>query len=286
MREAQQSTLGVIAGGGALPAALADACPALGLTPVLIGLAGHADPLLRPRCTLWARLGAAGAILDALRREGVRDLVLIGAVRRPSLAEIRPDLTGLRLLWRLGRAAWRGGDDALLTALKRVLEAQGLTVRPVQDFLPDLLAPEGVLTRRAPTSAEMADAAKAMEAAKALGALDIGQAAVAACGRVLALEGAEGTTRMVARVGSFGCAGVLAKRAKPGQDRALDLPTIGPDTVAACANAGLSGIAVEAGGVLIADLAHTVAAADAEGLFLWGCAARPERAQPPTQACP
>lgn len=269
-----QPKLGIIAGGGVLPAALADACVHKGIEPIIVGLAGHADSALCPRCALWARLGAVGAILRTLHKENVRELVLIGSVKRPGLAEIRPDAMGLRLLARLGLAAWRGGDDALLSALRKALEGFGFTLRGAQDFLPTLLAPVGVLTRRAPNPKEEDVAKNALHAALALGALDAGQAAIVQGERILALEGPEGTTAAIERAGHFvvfaGAPVVVAKCAKPVQDRALDMPTIGPQTVQACADAHMAGIAIESGGVLIADLQETVETADRAGLFIVG----------------
>jgi len=270
--------LGIIAGGGALPAALADAAAAAGHPVVLVGLAGHADAALRPRCALWARLGAAGAILRALRRGRARDLVLIGSVRRPTLADwadLRPDWTALCILARLSLG--RGGDDALLRRLRAVLEREGFALHPVQAFLPDLLAPAGVLGTHAPDSSALADIARGLAAARALGAQDVGQAVVVQGGVVLGVEGVEGTAALIARCGPLARPGtprpVLCKCSKPGQDRALDLPTIGPETVAACAAAGFAGIAVEAGGVLIAGLDETVQVANGAGLFLYGSTA-------------
>lgn len=265
--------LGVIAGGGALPGLLADACAAAGTPVTMVGLEGQADESLRPRCALWARLGAAGAILGALKDSGARDLVLIGSVRRPSLAELRPDWAALRILGRVGLGS--GGDDALLRALRAALEDQGFTLHPVQAFLPCLLAPTGPLTRRAPDEAQSADIARGVEVARALGALDVGQAAVVQGGIVLGVEGAEGTAALIARCKGLarrGPSGVLVKLAKPGQDRALDLPTIGLGTVASAVESGLSGIAVEAGGVLIADRNAATRAADDAGLFITGVA--------------
>lgn len=267
------SPLGILAGGGTLPIQLAAACRASGRPVFAVALKGHADPALLghiPHKTL--RLGAAGAILAALRGAGCRELVLIGAIRRPALASLRPDPAGARLLARVGRAAF-AGDDGLLRAVIRVLEEEGFAIRAAQDFLPALLAPPGLLTRAAPDAAARADIARGVAVARALGAADAGQGCVIQQGLVLALEAIEGTDAMLARAGTLarpGPGGVLVKLAKPGQEQRADLPTLGPSTVRAAAAAGLRGIAYAAGASLLADRDALVAAADAAGLFLLG----------------
>ncbi|MDE2005398.1 MAG: UDP-2,3-diacylglucosamine diphosphatase LpxI [Rhodospirillales bacterium] len=265
--------LGILAGGGTLPARLASSVLATGRPVFAIALKGHADPALLahiPHKTV--RLGAAGAILDALRAAGCREIVLIGAVRRPALASLRPDAGGARILARIGRAAF-AGDDGLLRAVIRVLEEEGFAVRAAQDFLPVILAPAGLLTRAAPDAAARADIARGVAVARALGAADAGQGCVIQHGLVLALEAIEGTDAMLARAGPLarpGPGGVLVKLAKPGQEQRADLPTLGAATIRAAAAAGLRGIAYGASTTLIADREALVAAADAAGLFLLG----------------
>ncbi len=265
--------LGILAGGGPLPARLADAVRAAGRPVFLIALKGHADPAtLAPYPHTVLRMGAAGAILDALRAAGCRELVLIGTVRRPPLASLRPDPTGLRLLARVGRAAF-AGDDGLLAAVIRTLEEEGFHVRAAQDFLPAILAPPGLLSRAAPDAAATADIARGIAVARALGAADTGQGCVVQGGLVLAVEAIEGTDAMLARAGTLarpGPGGVLVKLVKPGQETRADLPTIGARTVRAAAAAGLRGIAYAAHATLIADREALIRAADEAGLFLLG----------------
>jgi DUF1009 family protein len=168
------------------------------------------------------------------------------------------------------------GDDRTLRMVAGIFEAEGFAVRAPQEILTDLVAPAGVLTRAAPGETDRRDAARAAAIVAALGAVDVGQGAVVAGGICLGLESIQGTDAMldfVARtagpVRPKGARGVLFKAPKPGQDRRMDLPAIGPGTVEGAARAGLAGVAVEAGGVMVLDLAATVAAADAAGLFLW-----------------
>jgi UDP-2,3-diacylglucosamine hydrolase len=266
-------TLGILAGGGPLPGRVAAAAKAAGRRVFMVGLEGCADPAV---LALWPheviRITNPGRILAALRRFGCQDLVLIGPVRRPSLLGHRPDAEGARILARIGRAAF-GGDDGLLGAVVRVLGEEGFRVIGAQEVLREALGPAGVLSRAAPDALAMADIRRAVEVARALGAVDVGQGCVVQQGMVLALEAAEGTDAMLARCAALarpGPGGVLVKLLKPGQERRADLPTLGVRTVRGAAAAGLQGIAFEAGGTLLADRDAAIAAADAAGIFLLG----------------
>lgn len=277
--------LGIVAGGGGLPARLIAACRAAGRPFFVIALEGQADPAL-PQDTLhaWVRLGAAGEAIARLHAEKCQDLVFVGTVRRPSLADLRPDGWTAWFLARTGTAAM--GDDSLLSALVRTLEHdEGFRVVAVESVLPDLLAREGAYGRQAPGAEDRDDIATAVAAALDLGARDIGQAAVARNGYVVALEHTDGTDAMLARLAEDAPPspprGVLAKVRKPGQESRVDLPTVGTETVRAAARAGLRGIVIEAGGALIADASQLAAAADDAGIFVAGIAvARPENERP------
>lgn len=271
--ESESPTLGIIAGGGALPGRVAAAARAAGRRVFLLGLEGFADPaVLAPHPHAFVRMLAGGRILETLRAHQCRDIVLVGPVRRPSLLDLRPDAEGARLLARIGRAAF-AGDDGLLAAVIRVLGEEGFRVIGAQDVLSQALAPAGLLSRVAPDAVAMADITRGIAVARALGSVDVGHGCVVQQGVVLAVEAAEGTDAMLARCASLarpGRGGVLVKLVKPGQDRRIDLPAIGPETVRAAAAAGLRGIAFEAGATLLADRAASLAAADAAGLFLLG----------------
>lgn len=266
-------SLGIIAGSGALPARVANAALAAGRTVFIIGLEGFADRAsLAPFAHDFARIGAAGRIRELLLANHCQDLVLIGGVRRPSIFEMRPDAEGVKILARIGKAAF-AGDDGLLAAVVRVLGEEGFRVLGAQDILAEVQAPAGLLTRAAPDTQAMADISRGVTVARALGGVDVGQGCVVQQGLVLAVEAIEGTDAMLARCAPLarpGLGGVLVKLAKPGQERRADLPTIGAATVAAAAAAGLRGIAYEAGGALLADRAATLALADDTGLFVIG----------------
>jgi DUF1009 family protein len=265
--------LGIIAGGGELPAKVASAARAAGRGVYIVGLEGFADPaILAPWPHEIRRLGAASRIIAALRENGCQDLVMIGPVRRPSLLDLRPDAEGAKLLARVGRAAF-AGDDGLLAAVIRVLTEEGFRVIGMHEILREAVAPAGVLTQAKPDAQAMADVNRGIHVTRLLGSADVGQGCVVQQGLVLAVEAIEGTDAMLARAGALrrdGIGGVLVKLVKPGQDKRADLPTIGPDTVRNAAGAGLRGVAFEANATILAEREACLAVADAAGLFLLG----------------
>jgi len=266
-------TLGIIAGGGNLPGQVAAAAFAQGRDVFIAAIDGFAEPqVVAPFTHQFFRLGAIGAIRNALRAHGCEEVVMIGAVKRPSLLALRPDAEGAKLLAKIGRAAF-AGDDGLLAAIIRVLGEDGFRVLGAHDILDGMLGPPGLLTLTAPDAAAMADVERGKSVLKIAGAADIGQACVVQQGIVLAMEAVEGTDAMLARIPGLarpGPGGVLVKLAKPGQERRADLPTLGERTIGNASIAGLRGIAFEAGGTILSDRPAMIAAADAAGLFLVG----------------
>lgn len=223
------------------------------------------------------RVEKLGALFKALRAAGVAEVVFAGAVARPRLDPAQFDFKTLTLAPRIV-SAMKGGDDTTLRAVLDIFEAEGFAVRAAQDIVPELLPPEGVLTRAQPCPRDCKDAARAAAIVAALSAVDVGQGVVVAGGLALGVEALPGTDRMLAQVAGLpadlrpdpaAARGVLFKGPKAGQDRRVDLPVIGPDTVAGAAAAGLSGIVIAAGGVMVLDRAAVIAAADDAGLFLW-----------------
>jgi len=264
--------LGIIAGGGTLPALLVSACKATGRPHYVLGLTGFADESTLPgHVDSWIRLGEVGKGLDALRAADVKDVVMAGAVRRPALSELKPDLKGAALLARIaGRAM---GDDGLLSAVIAEIEREGFRVVGVDSILADLLAIEGAMGRYRPDDGAMSDIARGFAVAHALGEVDVGQSVVVQQGIVLGVEAVEGTDALLARCGDLrreGAGGVLVKAKKPAQERRADLPAIGVVTVRNVVAAGLRGIAVEAGNTLVIGRAEMIEAADAAGLFVIG----------------
>lgn len=267
--------LGIVAGGGELPARLIAACRESGRDFFVLALTGHAEPdQIGDAPQTWIRLGATGSGIRLLKEQGVEELVMAGPVRRPTLSELRPDLWTTRFFAKVGLKAL--GDDGLLRAVIGELEEEGFRIVGADTILGDLLAPAGVWGKLQPDDQALADIARGRDVLCGLGMLDIGQAVVVQQGIVLAVEAAEGTAAMIGRCGPLrrdGSGGVLVKAAKPGQERRADLPTIGADTVRQAAAAGLRGIAVEAGSTLVIGRSEMIAAAEAAGLFLMGFSA-------------
>ncbi len=262
--------LGIIAGGGPLPAHLIDACRTSGRSCFVLALEGHADrAALNDVPQSWIRLGDGGKAIELLHREQVEELVFAGAVRRPGLRELRPDKRSAIFLAKLGRA-WIG-DDSLISAVVREMEKEGFRVIGPEAVLSEFLAREGTYGSLTPDSAAREDIGRGVEVAKTLGALDVGQAVIVQQRIVLGVEGAEGTDALIERCGRLhrdGPGGVLVKICKRGQERRVDLPAIGPATVAAAAKSGLRGIAVEAGGALVFAADDLARDADEAGLFV------------------
>ncbi|HEY3911876.1 MAG TPA: UDP-2,3-diacylglucosamine diphosphatase LpxI [Stellaceae bacterium] len=264
--------LGIVAGAGGLPRRLVEACRAAGRDVFVLALEGAAEPAtVEGVAHAWCPIGAAGRGLSLLRENHVAELVLAGGVRRPSLAALRPDWRAAKFFARVGYRAL--GDDGLLSAVVAELEREGFRVIGADQLLAAGLAPEGVLGQAQPDVQAIADIEHGRRIARALGALDVGQAVVVQQGLVLGVEAIEGTDALLRRCAGLrrdGPGGVLVKVEKPGQEQRADRPTIGPRTVALAAAAGLRGIAVEAGATIVLDRAEVIGAADRAGLFVIG----------------
>ena len=225
----------------------------------------------------WTRIGQSRRMFKLLRRHGVEEVVAVGTMRRMPLWRLRPDLLTilalLRLMIRSGFRLFRFGDDQILKIIIAEFERYGPRVVGIETVMQNLLATLGPYGALKPDKKARRDIALGIEAAREVGARDVGQGAVVRDGQVLEVEDARGTDAMLAR-----CArhrrdkpgGVLVKVTKPGQQRKIDLPTIGVDTLLEAERAGLAGIAVEAGGALVVDRAGVIEAADRAGLFVVG----------------
>jgi UDP-2,3-diacylglucosamine hydrolase len=273
------SPIGLVAGGGAMPFAVADSLVAHGIDPVLFALRGACDPVRVARFRHhWISVGQYGRAVSLFRAENCRDLVFIGTLVRPALSEIRLDWGTLRIIPRV-LAAFRGGDDHLLSGIGGILERDGFRMVGIKDVAPDLLMPEGRLTRAAPDDSASADIARGREVLTALGPYDVGQALVVIDRHVVGIEDIEGTDGLLARVARLrkegrirakAGRGVLVKAPKSGQDLRFDLPTVGPRTVEGATAAGLAGIAIAAGNTILAEPQAVIDAADAANIFVIG----------------
>lgn len=275
----QDGPLALICGGGSLPLAVADFVAASGRPVVLFPLHGAAEGTAVERHRHhWIYIGQIGKFLRRARAEGCRDVVFIGALVRPSIWQVHPDLVGLSFLRRT-LAAYRGGDNHLLSSMGKVLEGEGFRLLGAHEVAPQILMPEGAIGRMRPTERDSVDIALGLDFLHAAGPFDVGQAVIVAGRHVLAVEAAEGTDAMLhrmaemranGRVRAAAGTGVLVKAPKPNQDRRFDLPSIGPKTVEGAARAGIAGIAVVAGATIIAEPNLLMAAADRAGIFVVG----------------
>jgi DUF1009 family protein len=279
--DAGEGPLAIICGGGALPFAVADAVMRRGRGVVLFPVRGWVDPEAVARYPHhFIDLGRYGRFRRQATAAGCRDLVMIGTVLRPALRDIRFDWEALRELPAVIRM-FRGGDNHLLSILARLFEKRGFRLVGAHEVAPEILMPRGTLGRGKPSARDHADIARGVALLSAVGPFDVGQAVVVAENYVLAIEAAEGTDRMLARIAELRSegrvrspvgTGVLVKMPKPAQDRRFDLPAIGPATVAGAARAGLAGIAVTAEATIVAEPAEVGAAADRAGIFVTGVA--------------
>lgn len=262
-----------------LPFSVAELLRARGIAPFIFAVRGFCDPV---RVTQfphhWVALGQVGRLTRLMRSEGCGDIVFIGGLVRPALSDIRLDWGTVRALPAIA-AALRGGDDHLLSGVSRIFEQHGFRVVGIQDVAPELLMPEGSITRLAPDADALADIAKGRDVMRALGPFDVGQGVVVVDGHVIAVEDIEGTDGLLARIARLRTEkriraklgrGVLVKMPKTSQDLRFDLPTLGPTTIEGIAAAGLAGIGIVAGQALVAEADVMTAKADQAGLFVTG----------------
>jgi len=257
--------LALIAGTGALPGELTERLDA---PPLVCALEGFdPDDLV---VDVRFRLETLGSLLAVLRDNGVTQVCMAGAIGRPSIDPAAIDTATLPLVPLL-QQAMASGDDGALRAAITIFEQAGMTVSGAHEIAPDLLPPTGCATLAKPGERDRDDAARGAEIVVAMSAADIGQACVVQRHQALAIEGAFGTDWMLRSLTTRPDAGggVLFKAPKPGQDRRVDLPAIGPDTVVAACAAGLSGMVIEAGGVMVLDRPGVLAECNRLGLFLW-----------------
>lgn len=264
------SSLGIIAGNGVFPIEVAQAAHRRGIRVVAaahIGetraeLANHVDEIT------WIKVGELQKIIDAFKSAGVAEVAMAGGISRARLKDsFAPDARALRML--AGISRW--SDDAVLRAIAREVESEGIPVVDPMPMLPDVLADKGLLTGPAPDERQLADLDLAFEVARCLGAFDIGQTVAVRAGVVAAAEAIEGTDAALRRAAALSGKGlVIAKVAKPGQDLRFDRPAIGPATIELLAEIGAAMLGVEAGTCMILERARTFEAASASNITVYG----------------
>ena len=268
----RQPKLAIFAGSGDLPGRIVGACREGGRDVFVVAFDGITDAdAIGDAPHAWVRLGAIDKTISLMHEAGCEDVVLAGPVDRISLSSLGIDRRGLTVLMRHGLGAM--GDNKLLSLIIAELEGENFRVVGIDDVLSDILAPAGPIGTLVPDDEAQADINAGIAVARALGALDVGQAVVVQQGVVLGVEAAEGTDALLARCAALrydGRGGVMVKLKKPGQERRADLPAVGLRTIEGAHKAGLAGIAVEAGGSIVVDRAEVGRAADAAGLFVVG----------------
>lgn len=276
---AVESPLGIICGGGSIPLAVADAVSKRGRRVVLFPLVGWADAAAVARYPHhWIHVGQFGRFCRLAAGAGTRDIVFIGTLLRPAISQVRLDWKTIKIFPRILRA-FRGGDDHLLTGVGKIFEDNGFRLVGAHEVAPEILMAAGTLGRHVPGDRDRRDIAHGLAVLSSLGEHDVGQAVVVGDGHVLAVEAAEGTDRMLARIADLrrdgrirlpAGVGVLVKAPKKTQDRRFDLPTVGPETIEAAARAGLAGVAIRAGGAIAVEPQRMASLADASNLFVIG----------------
>ncbi len=270
----EKAPLGIFAGSGPLPAIVAEAAVAKGRSVFIVAIKGWSDPSIAQFPHAWVRYGALGKSIQLLKQAECRELVMIGPLNRPTIFNFRPDWTILKSLVHVLGLLRRGDDGLLSGTVQYFEETHGFHIRPAEEVAAELVAPLGLLTNVSPSDEDMVDVHMAIEIVRERGRNDLGQGAVVSEGLMLDVEDEQGTDAMLRRVAQVSehtrGRGVLVKLPKPGQERRVDLPTLGITTVENAATAGLAGIAYEASGALIADVEGVSHRADDLGLFVIG----------------
>ena len=273
--------LAILCGSGAFPLEVAAHARGAGREPFLVGVVGSSDSSIDAYPHVWVRMGEVGRLFAALKERGTGEIVFVGAMTRPEFSDLSLDWGALKRAAGLAQL-FRRGDNGLLVGLAAIFEREGIRVVGAHEVAPGLLARAGPIGARAVSSNDESDIASGARLIDALSPFDAGQAAVIAEGRVIAVEAAEGTDAMLARVADMrangrlrfkGQAGVLVKTPKRAQDLRLDMPAIGPKTIAGAAEARLRGVAIAAGRVLVVERDRCVREADTAAIFIHGFAA-------------
>ena len=267
---ARQPPIGLIAGGGQFPLLFAEAARARGRRVVAVAHVNETLPELEQQAdvTCWVKLGQLGRIIKYFRQEGVNETVFAGTITKTRIFhDVLPDFKGLTLWNKIDIRL----DDAILRAVAQTLEEEGIRVIASTCYLDHLFFPQGLLSRKKPSAAQMEDIRFGWSIARAVGRLDIGQCVVVRDRSVLAVEAIEGTDAAIRRGGELaGSGAVVVKLKKPDQDFRFDLPATGEKTIATLAAVKGAVLAVEAGQSLLFDRAAMVRAADRAGIVVIG----------------
>jgi len=273
-----QETIAIISGRGSLPRTLAEGLVSQNKRPFLIGLGGQYDPWIEDYDHATFEWGQFGGLFSTLRQNNISKLTMAGSMVRPNINLAGFDFSGFLVLPEIF-VNMIGGDNSMLTGFINMFAKRGITVIGAHEIMPELLTKAGIISGGKISQKARENIAHGIAACKKLGELDIGQATIAVGGRVVAVEGIEGTDAMIDRVTDMrikgklrekGRNGVLVKSMKPDQDMRVDLPAIGPQTIQQAAEAGLRGIAIEAGHSIILEPENTLKEAAHKDIFIYG----------------
>ena len=270
----EKKTLGMIAGAGMMPVEIIRHCNQKNEPVFVVGLEPFAkEEELKDAPHIFAKPAEVGKMLKAFKDNNVYNIVLAGGIKRPSLKELIPDWEGAKLIAKLAKNIKKMSDDGMFRIVMDEIERHGFHVVGIEEVVPEMLFSEGIYGKVKPTNDDMDDIHRGITVAKAIGAVDVGQAVVVQEGIVLAMEAVEGTDQMLSRAASLKKPGkdpVMVKVLKPGQDMRVDLPAIGLQTIELLKKNGIRGIAVEAGGILLIERDVVIETADREGIFIIG----------------
>ena len=260
--------IGLIAGSGKFPFLIAESAKRRGLKVIAVAHRGETMPELADKVDeiTWIGLGQFGHLISTFKSREVRHALMAGAITKAKMfANIKPDLKGLEVIGKL----LIFHDDDILRAVARELEKEGINVVSSTDYLPELLAPSGCLTKRKPSKEEMEDIEFGWMVAKELGRLDIGHCVVVRRKTVLAVEAIEGTDNTILRGGALATeGGIVIKVCKPNQDLRFDLPAVGSSTINIMSKVNASVLTIEAGKALIFDKEEMIRLADNNGIAI------------------
>ena len=270
--------LAILCGAGAFPLEVAADARRAGRTPFLIGVVGSSEAGIEAYPHVWLRIGEVGKLFATLKERAIGEMVMVGAMSRPDFADLRLDWGAVKRAAELAQL-FRRGDNGLLVGLAAIIERQGVRIVGAHEIAPRLVASVGPLGACDVSRDDEADIVFGRDLLDALSPFDSGQAVVVGAGRAFAIEAAEGTDAMIARVADLrangrlrrkGAAGVLVKAPKRAQDLRFDMPAIGAETILGAARAQLRGVAIAAGRVLVVERERCAREADAAGLFVYG----------------
>ena len=268
MNSEKKEKFGLITGGGPFPLMAAKAARQRGFHVVAVAHEGETDPALSSVAdeVIWIKLGQLGRLIKAFKKRDVKEVLMAGTIaKRKMFGGVRPDLRAIKIFSKLAFFH----DDDILRALADELEKEGITIISSTQYLPGLLAPEGNLTTKKPSTSEMNDITFGWMVAKELGRLDIGQSVVVRQKTVLAVEAMEGTDETILRGGRLAKEkAIVVKRSKPNQDLRFDVPSVGLGTIEIMSQVKASALAIEAWKTLIFDKEKMLQAADRAGISI------------------